>query len=104
MPVETETEEVQTTKTKTTVRYVCADPDCEASTESADPRGDEAVADPDCDVGHNINYVALNPCAGQETKYLTHRTKTVSALDDETGVYVCDDHLSSAMEYMEVDR
>lgn len=95
MPIREETEEIEVTKTKTTTWYICDYPDCDESTKNFDPKGDYDVANPKCNVGHKLNYVALNPHPG------TYRSDDFG---EEDGVYLCDDHIGAAGELLEKEE
>lgn len=91
MPVEEHTEEIQVPKTKTTYTYICDVEGCEQSSDW-DPRDDEHG------MGHDLNYVALNPHVGREHKRDGHKMIPQPALDEQAGVYVCDEHIPKAGE------
>ena len=95
MPIEKDTTEIEVTKEKTTVRYICDADGCDEHTENWDPKGDEDIAFGH-DVGHTLHYIALDP-------YIEHRTTLEngpSGLGDRDGIYLCEEHLDRAGEIL----
>ena len=91
MPIEKETEEIQTTRTETTTHYICDVEGCDEST-TWDPRGDMDVATGS--PGHSLNYVSLNPFVPRAQGFSGDWESGGVDVKDERGVFVCDDHLS----------
>lgn len=100
MPIRKEHETHMKEVMKTTVIYECDVDGCDESTESFDPRGDVDVANSNCDVGHSLNYVALNPYVGKEHKREGGTVVRTGGLKDQTGVFLCDEHLHKAGEML----
>lgn len=100
MPVERETETVEVVEERTTTRYICDAEACEESTEWC-PEGDPDVANPNCNVGHSLHYVSLDPHPKTVIVGAPRESLTTDEISDRHGVYLCEDHIHLAGELLE---
>lgn len=103
MPVEHHTETVE--HQREVSRYVCDVPACGAYATGFDPKHDPDVASTTRDVGHNINFVALNPHIDTQMKEVggcstPRRSTRETELTEQEGLYLCDRHIDRAGELL----